>query len=200
MKVLVISAHPKSDSFLRTLRDVAIEEMMTQGHDVRVFDLYEDNFNPVLSAFERQNHAAPLGPKLDKIVDLVPYIDSLKWCDALVLVYPTWWSGQPAILKGWFDRVLVNEVAWTMPPGKNRIRPHLSNVKRFVVLTTHGSSKFINALEGESGKRTAFRSVRLMFHWRTRSSWIAFYGLDNKGDRERDAMIKQLRRRIRRAL
>lgn len=200
MNVLVISAHPKQESLTRTLRDVAVEELSALGHVVRVFDLYDDNFNPVLSAFERQNHAAPLEPKLEKIPDLVPYIDALKWCDALVLVYPTWWSGQPAILKGWFDRVLVNEVAWTMPEGKNRIRPHLTHIKRFVVITTHGSSKLINALEGESGKRTAFRSVRLMFNWRTRSSWIAFYGLDNKGDAEREAMVTRLRRRIRRAL
>ena len=200
MNVLVISAHPKNESLIRTLRDAAIEEMSAKGHDVKVFDLYDDQFNPVLSAFERQNHAAPLDPKLDKISDLVPYIDALKWCNALVLVYPTWWSGQPAILKGWFDRVLVNEVAWTMPEGKNRIRPHLTNIKRFVVITTHGSSKLINGLEGESGKRTVFRSIRLMFHWRTRSTWIAFYGLDNKGDADRAAMVTRLRRRIRRAV
>lgn len=200
MKVLVISAHPKSNCFTRTLRDAAIEEMKAKGHDVTVFDLYEDNFNPVLSAFERQNHAAPLAPKLKDIADLVPYIEALKWCDALVLVYPTWWSGQPAILKGWFDRVLVNEVAWTMPEGGNRIKPHLAHIKRFVVITGHGSSKFINALEGESGKRTAFRSVRLMFSWRARSSWIAFYGLDNEGDVKREQMVKRLRRRVRRAL
>lgn len=200
MNVLVISAHPKHNSLIRTLRDVAIDEMTASGHNVKVFDLYDDNFNPVLSAFERQNHAAPLEPKLGKIPDLVPYIDALKWCNALVLVYPTWWSGQPAILKGWFDRVLVNEVAWTMAQGKNRIRPHLTHVKRFVVVTAHGSSKFINALEGESGKRTAFRSIRLMFHWRARSRWIAFYGLDNSDVSDREKMIKRLRRRIRRAL
>ena len=200
MNVLVISAHPKNESLIRTLRDAAIEEMSAKGHDVKVFDLYDDQFNPVLSAFERQNHAAPLEPKLDKISDLVPYIDALKWCNALVLVYPTWWSGQPAILKGWFDRVLVNEVAWTMSEGRNRIQPHLTHIKRFVVITAHGSSKLINGLEGESGKRTAFRSIRLMFHWRARSTWIAFYGLDNKGDADRAAMVTQLRRRIRRAV
>ena len=200
MNVLVVSAHPKTESFIRTLRDTAIEEMVAQGHEVKVFDLHEDNFNPVLSSYERQNHAAPLAPKLDRIADLVPYIDALKWCNALVLVYPTWWSGQPAILKGWFDRVLVNEVAWTLPEGSNRIRPHLTHIKRLVVVTAHGSSKFINALEGESGKRTALRSLRLMLHWRARSRWIAFYGLDNKEDVERDTMIRSLRRRIRRAL
>lgn len=200
MKVLVVSAHPKPDSFVHSLRDAAVEEMTRKGYEVKIFDLYHDNFNPVMSAFERQNHAAPLEPKHDKIPDLLPYIEALRWCDAFVLAYPTWWSGQPAILKGWFDRVLVNEVAWTLPEGKNRLRPHLTNVKRFVVITAHGSSKFINALEGESGKRTVFRSVRLMFHWRTRSSWIAFYGLDNKGDDKRAAMVMRLRRQIRRAL
>lgn len=200
MNVLVISAHPNSNSFIHLLRDAAIEEIGKKGHEVRVFDLHQDSFDPVLTAFERQNHAAPLEPKLDKFADLIPYIDALRWCDALVLAYPTWWSGQPAILKGWFDRVFVNEVAWTLPEGKNRIRPHLTNIKRFVVITSHGSSKLINALEGESGKRTVFRSVRLMFHWRARSAWIAFYGLDNKDDDARVRMVKRLRRRIRRAL
>lgn len=200
MKVLIISAHPKSESFIHSLRLVVTEELVHQGHEVREHDLYEDKFNPVLTAYERQNHGAPLYPKIESYPELIPYVEDLKWCDALVLVYPTWWSGQPAIMKGWFDRVLVNEVAWTLPADSNRIRPLLTHIKRFVVVTSHGSSKFINALEGEGGKRTAFRSVRLMMNLRTRSSWIAFYGLDNKNDRQRAAMVTKARRRIRRAL
>ena len=71
-----------------------------------------------------------------------------------MLVYPTWWSGQPAMLKGWIDRVWVAGVAWDLPPGANVLRARLRNVRRIVVVTTHGSSKLVNALEGEAGKRT----------------------------------------------
>jgi putative NADPH-quinone reductase len=117
-----------------------------------------------------------------------------------VLVYPTWWSGQPAILKGWIDRVLMNEVAWVLPEGAARIRPLLTNIRKVVVVTTHGSSKLVNSLQGESGKRTAFRSIRLMFNKRTRCHWIGLYGLDRIPHRKRDTLITNVRRRIRRAL
>ena len=49
------------------------------------------------------------------------YCDDLRWCDTLVFVYPTWWSGQPAMLTGWLDRVLVRGVAWELPDGASRI-------------------------------------------------------------------------------
>jgi hypothetical protein len=67
------------------------------------------------------------------------------------------------------------------------------------VVTTHGSSKFVNALEGESGKRTIFRSVRLMMHRRTRCSWIAMYGLDNATEGDRKRFTEKVMRRTRRA-
>jgi NAD(P)H dehydrogenase (quinone) len=39
----------------------------------------------------------------------------LDWCDTLIFVYPTWWYGLPAMIKGWLDRVLVPGVAFLMP-------------------------------------------------------------------------------------
>ena len=47
--------------------------------------------------------------------DVEGYCDSLRWCDTLIFVYPTWWSGQPAMLTGWLDRVLLRGVAWELP-------------------------------------------------------------------------------------
>jgi putative NADPH-quinone reductase len=100
------------------------------------------------------------------------------------------------MLKGWFDRVLMNGVAWVLPEGAARIRPLLTNVRRLVVVTTHGSSKFVNALEGESGKRTVFRSVRLMLHRRVRCEWIAMYGVDNATLKQREKFSSHVRRRV----
>ena len=100
------------------------------------------------------------------------------WCDTLVLVYPTWWSGQPAMLKGWMDRVWVNGVAWDLPTGPTGCDPRLTNVRRLVAVTTHGSSKLVNAVEGEAGKRTLTRSLRSMCHPLARTTWIAMYGVD----------------------
>ena len=200
MKVLVVYAHPEPDSTVGSMRNAALDELAELGHEVRLNDLYEENFVPVMSDYERKNHSTALGPKLKLFPELTPYVENIKWCEALILVYPTWWSGQPAIMKGWIDRVFVNEVAWTLPDGENRIRPLLTNIRRLVVVTTHGSTKFVNALEGESGKRTAFRSLRLMMHWRTKCKWIAFYKFDRSDDVQKAKAVTRVRREIRRAL
>ncbi len=200
MKVLVISAHPSENSYIHSLRKVVLHELEVLRHEVRHRDLYAENFNPVFSAYERVNHVGNLEQKLQALPDLRSHVEDIQWADALVLVYPTWWSGQPAILKGWIDRVLMNEVAWVLPEGASRIKPLLGNIRNVIVVTTHGSTKFVNALQGESGKRTAFRSIRLMFHLRTRCHWIGMYALDHIPHAERGKLITKVRRRIRRYL
>ena len=200
MKVLVISAHPSENSFISTLRAEVLSELGSLHHEVRHHDLYAENFNPVFSAYERLNHVGDIAVKLQNRPDLASHVEDIQWAEALVLVYPTWWSGQPAILKGWIDRVLMNEVAWVLPEGAARIRPLLTNIRKIVVVTTHGSTKFVNALEGEAGKRTAFRSIRLMFNKRTRCHWIGLYALDHIPHDKRGELLTTVRRRIRRAL
>lgn len=200
MNVLVISAHPSENSFISTLRAEVLSELGSLQHEVRHRDLYAESFNPVFSAYERLNHVGAIAVKLQNLPDLQSHVDDIQWAEALVLVYPTWWSGQPAILKGWIDRVLMNEVAWVLPEGAARIRPLLTNIRKIVVVTTHGSTKFVNALEGEAGKRTAFRSIRLMFSKRTRCHWIGLYALDHIPHDKRGKLLTTVRRRIRRAL
>ena len=198
MKVLVVLAHPSQESFVSFISSEVITELRSGGHDIRQHDLWVENFNPVFTPYERLNHVGDVQEKLKELPELRPHVEDLQWCDVLVLVYPTWWSGQPAMLKGWFDRVLMNGVAWVLPEGAARIRPLLTNVRRLVVVTTHGSGKFINALEGESGKRTAFRSVRLMLNRRVRCEWIAMYGVDNTTLKQREKFSSHVRRRIHR--
>ena len=196
MRVLVVHAHPSPDSFVSRLRDTVLDELAVGGHEIRHRDLWAEGFDPVFTADERLTHTGDLAVKLDRHPGLRGHVDDLQWCEALVLVYPTWWSGQPAILKGWFDRILMNGVAWRLPDGANRIEPMLRNVRRLVVVTTHGSSKVNNALQGESGKRTALRSVRLMFTWRCRTVWLAMYGLDGVSEKRRAVFERRVRRRI----
>lgn len=199
MNVLVVSAHPSSASFNAALAATVISTISELGHVVRHRDLYAENFDPVFSAYERLHHVGDVSEKLETLATLKPHVEDLRWCESIVFVYPTWWSSQPAILKGWIDRILMNEVAWVLPEGAVRIKPLLTQIRRIVVVTTHGSSKLVNALQGESGKRTMFRSVRLMMHRRTRCSWIAMYGLDNATDADRRRFTETVIRRTRRA-
>ena len=189
MRVLVISAHPDPASFAMALRDRVVAGLRRAEHDVRLSDLYADGFEAAMSAEERAAHTTPgVAPELQH------YVDDLRWAEGLVFVYPTWWSGFPAILKGWVDRVWVAGVAWELPPGATRIRPLLGNIRRIAVFTGHGSSKFVNALEGESGKRTVTRSLRALCSWRTRTTWCAMYGLDTSTPADRARFLDRAER------
>jgi NAD(P)H dehydrogenase (quinone) len=92
----------------------------------------------------------------------------------------------------------MNEVAWVLPEGEARIRPLLTNVRHLVVLTTHGSGKFLNSVQGESGKRIALRSIRAMFHSRVRTHWIGTYKLDTSSSAQREKKLKRASRRFHR--
>ncbi len=189
MRVLVVYCHPNSDSFTGAMRDRSMTALTAAGHDIRLTDLYADGFDPTLSCDERRTHKEPgVAPALQR------YADDLRWAQALVLVYPTWWSGQPAMLKGWIDRVWVAGVAWELPVGANVLRPLLRNIRRIVVVTGHGSSKFVNALEGEGGKRTVTRSLRAMCSRRTRTRWCAIYGLDHASEAARERFLSKVAR------
>lgn len=190
MRVLVIHCHPDPASFVAAAHRRVLDGLGRAGHEVRDRDLYHEGFDPLFTADERARHLEP-----GASADLAGHVADLQWCEALVLVYPTWWSGQPAMLKGWFDRVWVRGVVWDLPDGANRLRPQLRNVRRIIAVTTHGSDKRTNALEGESGKRTITRSLRLMCHRRCRTSWWAFYDVDRSTDERRRAFLDRVEER-----
>jgi putative NADPH-quinone reductase len=173
------------------VRDRVLAGLTATGAEVRLTDLYAIGFDPAFTADDHANH---LLPGTDP--SLTTHADDLRWCDTLVLVYPTWWSGQPAMLKGWIDRVWVSDVAWSLPEGANRLRPGLANVRRVVVVTTHGSPKWINAVEGEAGKRTVTRSLRAMCHPRARTTWLAMYGVDRSTADDRADFLDRVERRL----
>lgn len=192
MRALVVHSHPVAASYSHAVRGRVVSTLEGQGHEVRVTDLHAEGFEPELSAWERQHHLDPPSTK----PEIARHVDDLRWCDMLVLVYPTWLSAQPAMLKGWLDRVWVSGVVYELPAGSNRIRPLLTNVRHLVVVTTHGSSKFVNALQGEPGKRIVSRSMRLMCHRRARTHWIALYRMDRCDDTQRAAFLDRVERRL----
>jgi len=190
-RALVVHCHPCRGSLVEHARDRAIAGLERAGAELRLHDLYADGFDPALSANECAAHLLP-GPD----PSIAHYADDLLWADTLVLVYPTWWSGQPAMLKGWFDRVLVNGVAWELPDGANRLRPRLRDLRRIVAVTTHGSSKLVNAVEGEAGKRTVTRAIRLLCHPLARTTWLALYGVDTSTPEQRRAYLDRVENRL----
>jgi NAD(P)H dehydrogenase (quinone) len=181
-------------SFCSSLRDQIVAVLTDIGHHVDLLDLYAEDFDPVLSADEHQLHRA--GPEQRSAV--ADHLQRLRQAESLVLLYPTWWGGQPAILKGWIDRVWIEGVAYSFPAGAGRVKPFLTQVKSLSVVTTHGSSKLVNALQGESGKRVALRGLRAMCGLTTRARWIACYGMDRADDRQRQRFVKRAQAAMRR--
>ena len=94
MKCLVVVAHPLADSLCAAMARAAVATLTAAGHEVQVEDLYGEDFSPVLSASERQSYYTP--PFESAAVQAL--IERLLAAEALVLVFPTWWFGFPAML------------------------------------------------------------------------------------------------------
>nr|WP_300314579.1 NAD(P)H-dependent oxidoreductase [Halomonas sp.] len=116
MKVLLVFAHPEPASLNGALRDVAIDELVSQGHEVRVSDLYADGWKSEIDRadFPELDPAKPLQPSKASgeafasgalTDDVKAEQEKLLWADVLILQFPLWWFTMPAILKGWVDRV-----------------------------------------------------------------------------------------------
>jgi len=187
-----VFAHPVPDSFGASLRDTVVGTLEGAGHEVDLADLYALDFDPVLSGQALVHHRD--GPETKP--GIAEQAASLRAAEALVFVYPTWWGSQPAMLKGWFDRILVEGVAYTFPEGAKRVQPLLRGVRRLAVVTTHGSSKWVNTLQGEPGKRVILRGLRSLCHPLARSRWIAMYGMDTATDADRQAFLRRVQRRL----
>jgi len=188
---LVVYCHPNPDSFIAAMRERVVTALTDAGHDVRLTDLYGDGFDPLFSPDEHAQHR-----EVGSHPDVAHHVADLQWCEQLVLVYPTWWSGPPAMLKGWVDRVWVRGAAWELPDGGNRLRGRLRNVRRLVVVTSHGSPKWINAVQGEAGKRLVSRTLRSTCHPLARTTWIAIYGVDRSTPGQRADFLEALPRRV----
>ncbi len=192
MRTLVVYCHPDEESFTAAIRDRVVAALEDAGCETRVTDLYAEGFDPVFTAEEHEAHLEEGAHP-----DARSHVDDLLWCEQVVLVYPTWWSGQPAMLKGWIDRAFVRGAAWELPPGAKRLQARLRNVRRLIVVTTHGSPKWVNALQGEPGKRVVTRTLRAVCHPLTRTTWIAMYGVDRSTPEQRQAFLDALPRRLR---
>ncbi len=110
MKILVILAHPDKGSFNHSIADSAVRQLEDSGHEVTYHDLYEENFDPVLTKDE-----IPQGAGLDPIIER--HCNELAGADGIIIVHPNWWGQPPAVLKGWIDRVVRPGVAYEFIDG-----------------------------------------------------------------------------------
>jgi NAD(P)H dehydrogenase (quinone) len=113
MRVLVVVAHPKSDSLTHALAAEFSRGLVTAGHEPVILDLYAAGFDPVVQAVELQ------GPPAQPVTPAVQDAQSLlRSVQGLALVYPVWWGTPPAMLQGWLQRVMTYGFAFRMADGR----------------------------------------------------------------------------------
>jgi NAD(P)H dehydrogenase (quinone) len=193
MPALVVHAHPDPDSFNHALAEAAVAGLRGAGREVVLVDLHADGFDPRMTAAERRAYETT-EPILDPVV--ARYVDLLRAADTIVFVYPTWWFGMPATLKGFLDRVLVPGVGFRLDPDTRAVRPGLQHVRRLVGVTTYGSPRAYVRFFGDPGRRTVTRTLRTVCGLRCRSRWFGLYAIDTATADERAAFLDRVRREV----
>jgi putative NADPH-quinone reductase len=192
MRVLVIFAHPLEDSYAAALRDVVVQTLSASGHKIDLCDLYKETFDPVMSAHERSVYR-------DTVYNseaVGEYVQRLRQAEGVVFVFPTWWYGMPAILKGYLDRVWLPGVAFEF--GPQAIRPLLTGMRLFGVITTTGAPQwFTRIYMGNPSRKVLMRGLaRLLAARSAERFWLALYGMDNTTLATGNAFIEKVRARV----
>jgi putative NADPH-quinone reductase len=181
MNTVIIYCHPVEGSFCSAMRDAALRGLNAAGHDVDIIDLAADEFDPVMGTDEWHVYMSRTG----KVpTELERYVQLVRNAEKLVFIYPTWWSGVPAQLKGWFDRVLVPGVAFSFSED-GKVSPGLKHVQKMFVISTYGSPKLYVRLVNDNGRRLISRALRLATQQRTRVTHLGLYQMDKASDIQR---------------
>ncbi len=118
--------------------------------------------------------------------------DQLADAEGLVLVYPTWWGGLPAPLLNWVQR----ELAPWIDGAASRASSPLRNIGSFAAVTTHGSTRWVNRLQGEPGLQLLKRSVAPLCAPGTKLRWVALYNIDRCNQQQINTFITTAQARI----
>ena len=190
MRVLVIYAHPLADSFAGALRRAVVTALEQAGHDVDDCDLYAMGFDPVMKPAERRAHNTA-----DPDLSLVEHhVARLRAADALVLCFPVWWYGMPAILKGYFDRVWVNGVAFHLHTG-GRMDPGLHRLKKLWVVCTYGAPWWLIRLVLRDPVRAVIHTgIRGLCTRHVKSRFFSLYSIESKSSAETGRFLAKVER------
>ena len=186
MRVLVLYAHPDPGSYAAALHRTAVEALRRAGHEVDDCDLYDEGFDPVLSREERlAYHDVPRNRE-----PVAEYVRRLENADGLVLMFPVWNFGFPAILKGYFDRVFLPGVSFELVDGK--VFPSLKNLRRIAAVTTYGGSRFRAMLAGDPPRKSVTRVLRAHVGLTTPVAYVAQYGMNRATPAQCDRFLDRV--------
>jgi putative NADPH-quinone reductase len=186
MRVLVLYAHPDPESYAAALHRAAVDALRRAGHAVDDCDLYAESFDPVLSRAERVAYHDVPGNR----APVAAYVRRLQEADALVLMFPVWNFGFPAILKGFLDRVFLPGVSFRIENGL--VQPNLRHVKRVVAVTTYGAPRWRAVLMGDPPRKVVTRMLRVLAAPGAHCRYLALYDMNRQTPGGRAAFLARV--------
>jgi putative NADPH-quinone reductase len=164
-----------------------VDGLRARGWEIDDCDLYAEAFDPVLSSAERRAY-------LDtgtNCASVQSHVDRLRAAEALVLVYPVWNFGFPAILKGYFDRVFLPGVSFRLEDG--RVQPNLTNIRRLAAVTTYGATPLRAFLAGDPPRRLVKRMLAYTAD-APRTRYLALHDMNRATAPKRAAFLARVAR------
>jgi NAD(P)H dehydrogenase (quinone) len=190
MRVLVVYCHPVAESFAAAAHRTVLEALAEAGHEVTDADLYAEDFDPVMSRQERLDYLNTA--RNERLVKR--YDDQLVAAEAIVLVYPAWWYGMPAMLKGYFDRVWLPGVAFDVTPDGRVLTERLQRIRRIVVVTTYGAPWWMVRIAlGDPARKLVSRAIRALCARGCRVDWYVHYNMDRATPRQLSRFLERIR-------
>ena len=191
MHVLVVYAHPVETSFVASLHETVVATLRSRGHSVDDCDLNAEGFDPVLSRQDRLDYHATERNHLR----VGPDIARLKAAEGLVLVFPVWNFGFPAILKGYLDRVWLPGVAFDID-ARGTLGFTLRHVRRLGAVCTYGGERWRAMLMGDPPRRLVRRMIRAHVAHGAPCDYLACYDMNHTTPERRAAFSAKVEKRF----
>ncbi len=151
MNILVIIGHPDPESYCSALAHAYMEGAKGKAAQIRTIDLSQISFDPNLKYGYRK--------RTELEDDLKEAQELIRWADHLVIVYPTWWGTMPAILKGFFDRVLLPGFAYKYREGSSLWDKLLTGKTAHVIVTMDTPSWYNRLIYWQAGHLVMKRNI-----------------------------------------
>jgi NAD(P)H dehydrogenase (quinone) len=192
MRVLYVYCHPLDDSFHAAIRTEALAGLKEAGHEIDLLDLYAEHFDPVLTAERRRDYHDPERNRRNNR----SYADRLAAANALVVQFPTWSFGPPAMLKGWFDRMFGPGIALDLSnPAK--ATPMLLHIERIAGISTYGRPRWQAVAMADPPRKIIKRYLPWFTGWRATVRYYALYHMNVATPKKRSRFLTRVRREMR---
>jgi NAD(P)H dehydrogenase (quinone) len=187
VKVLYIYCHPLPESFHAAIRVEALAGLAEAGHEIDLCDLYAEGFNPVMNEEERRRYHDTSRNQ----IGIEAYVTRLRAAEALVLQFPTWCFGPPAMLKGFLDKVLAPGVSFDISDPAN-VKPLLGNLKLVAGIVTYGRDRLRAIAMGDPPRKLVMRYLPRSATVKARARYHALYHLNVASEARRKGFIAQV--------